>query len=147
MHRFPILGVRFPIMDRHRTTPCFKVVYIRLVINKKFLRRTMNIITKASKVIAQAGTGAAINWELVGTFKVANSIELHRVIDGVMTGTPLTEREGDLVRKVKWAELDLLAAWEAKQPKTKAPKNSESLESFTKGLTTKQKAELKKLLA
>jgi len=107
----------------------------------------MNIITKASKVIAQSGTGAAINWELVGTFKVANSIELHRVIDGVMTGTPLTERDGDLVRKVKWAELDLLAAWEAKQPKTKAPKNSESLESFAKGLTKKQQAELKKLLA
>ena len=105
-----------------------------------------NKITKSTKVLATTGNGS-VTWELVGSFKIANSIELHRVIDGVMTGAPLAERDGDITRGKKWAELDLLAAWEAKQPKTKAPKNSASLESVVSGLTAKQKAELKKLLA
>jgi len=104
-----------------------------------------NQISKAGQVKATSGNGS-ITWELVGSFKVANSIELHRVIDGVMTGTPLTERDGDITKGKNWAGLDLLAAWEAKQPKTKAPKNSASLVSVVEGMTAKQKAEVLKLL-
>ena len=75
-------------------------------------------------------------------------MEIHRVIDGVNTGQPLTERNGDITRGKSWAGLDLLSMWEAKQPKqAKAPKNSESLESFAKGLTAKQQAELSRILA
>lgn len=113
----------------------------------------MNLINKAQKEIARSGTGEAVTFELVGSFKKVNSIELHRVVNGQMVGAPLTERGGDIVRGKKWVELDLLTMWEAKNkgfklPKTSAtvPKNSESLAQVIANMSDAERATIKKLL-
>ena len=113
----------------------------------------MNLIQKAQKEIARSGTGEAVTFELVGSFKKVNSIELHRVVNGQMVGTPLAERDGDIVRGKKWVEMDLLSMWEAKNkgfklPKKSAtaPKNSESVAQVIANMSDAERAAVKKLL-
>tara|TARA_R100000458_G_C8048610_1_gene96765 strand:- start:168 stop:494 length:327 start_codon:yes stop_codon:yes gene_type:complete len=102
-----------------------------------------NVILKDGKPVrnGQGGTGKVQQWIMTGTFKKVNSIELHR--DG-FNGEPLTEAAGDLTRGEKWADLDLVSMWEAKQPATVAPQNVDALKELLKGLSPKELKELVK---